>query len=139
MTAESDAGLDGLVERLDSAGRAYDKVLVRWLMDAGLPLFSACVLLVLDPQDGPMRLGEVAEAMGISTDDAARALHELRSLGYAREEKRLYEATAGGMQLHASLESARREALAASLSSLGEDERRELAEALSKLPGATRA
>ena len=23
-------------------------------MDAGLPLFSACVLLVLDPQDGPM-------------------------------------------------------------------------------------
>ena len=58
-------------------------------MDAGLPLFSACVLLVLDPKDGPMRLGEVAEAMGISTDDAARALHELRSLGYAREEKRL--------------------------------------------------
>lgn len=69
-----------------------------------------------------------------SSDPAARALHDLRSLGYAREEKRLYEPTGEGIQLHASLESARRQALRASLSSLGADERCELAEAVSKLP-----
>jgi Mn-dependent DtxR family transcriptional regulator len=105
-------------------------VLVRWLLDAEVPLFASCVLFTLDPDDAPMSVREVAEAIGISTDDAARALHELRSLGYAREDKRRYEPTEEGRRLHASLVGARREALAAFLSGLDEEGRRDLAAAL---------
>jgi Mn-dependent DtxR family transcriptional regulator len=62
--------------------------------------------------------GEVAEAIGISIDDATLALHELRSLGYVREEKRRYHPTDEGMRLHASLTRAPRRALTAFLSRL---------------------
>jgi predicted transcriptional regulator len=124
------ADLDALVEHLDSAGRAQNKVLVRWLLDAEVPLFAACVLFTLDPEDAPMAVGEVAEAIGISVEDAARAVHELRSLGYAREEQRRYEPTEEGLRLHASLQRARREALAAFLSGLDEEARHDLAAAM---------
>jgi DNA-binding MarR family transcriptional regulator len=77
-----------------------------------------------------MGQGEIAEAIGISIEDAARALHELRSLGYARKEKRRYEPTEAGTRLHASLASACREALAVLLSRLSEEERREFVGAL---------
>jgi predicted transcriptional regulator len=43
-----------------------------------------------------MGAGEVAEAIGISIDDATLALHELRSRGYVREEKRRYHPTDQG-------------------------------------------
>jgi hypothetical protein len=99
MTAESDAGLDGLVEAGQRrAGIHQDPRALAHGRGA------AVVLGVRPPlasQGGPISSGEVAEAMGISTDDAAHALHDRRSLGYARKEKRLYEATAEGMQLHA--------------------------------------
>jgi hypothetical protein len=88
--AEIDTTLDGLVRSIDSASRGSNQVLVRWLLDAELPLLSACIVITLDPEDAPMRAGEVGEAIGISTDDARLALHELRSLGYAREDKRRY-------------------------------------------------
>ena len=127
---EEDVKLDALVEHLDSAGRAQNKVLVRWLLDADVPLFAACVLFTLDPADAPRSLGEIAEAIGISTDDAAQAVHELRSLGYAREAARRYEPTEEGLRLHASLQAARRDALAAFLSGLDEEGRQELAAAL---------
>ena len=127
--AESDTTLDGLVKSLDSAGRESNKVLVRWLLDAELPLLSACIVVTLDPEDAPMRAGEVAEAIGISIDDATLALHELRSLGYAREEKRHYWPTEEGVRVHASLTRARRKAIAAFLSALSEEDRRHLSSA----------
>jgi len=64
---------------------------------------STCVLFTLDPQEAPMSIGDVAEAIGISVDDAAQALHELRSRGYASEEDRRYEPTEKGERLLASL------------------------------------
>ena len=127
--ADSDAILDGLVRSLDGAGRESNKVLVRWILDAEVPLLSACVLITLDPEDAPVGAGEVAEAIGISIEDAMLALHELRSLGYAREEKRRYEPTEEGMRVHASLMRARRKAIAAFLSALSEEDRRHLTRA----------
>lgn len=137
--AEGDALVDGLVESLDSAVRASNRAVARWLFDAEVPLFAACLLLTIPPPDAPMSMGEIAAAIGVSIDDAARGVHELRSLGYASENKRRYEATEEGRRVHASLTSARREALAAFLSGLGEDERYELAERWAKLRGAARA
>ncbi len=126
----SDAVLEGLVKSLDRAERASNKVLVRWILDAEVPLLSACVLVTLNPEDAPLRSGEVAEAIGISIEDATHALHELRSLGYAREYNRRYEPTDKGKRIHASLANVRREALAAFLSGLNKEARRELAGAL---------
>jgi DNA-binding MarR family transcriptional regulator len=125
-TAESDTALDGFVKSLDRAGREPNKVLVRWLLDAELPMLSACILIMFDPEDAPMCAGEVADPIGISIDDATLALHELRSLGYAREEKRRYSPTEEGMRVHASLTRARRKAIAAFLSALSEEDRRHL-------------
>jgi hypothetical protein len=73
--------------------------------------------------------GEVAEAIGISIDGATVALHELHSLGYAREEKRRYWPTEEGVRVRASLARARRKALAAFLSALSEEDRRHLTNA----------
>jgi hypothetical protein len=101
--AESGTVLDGLVSALDRAARESNKVLIRWLLDAKLPRLSACILLTLDPEDAPMRAGEVAEGIGISIDDATLGLHELRSLGYAREDRRRYSPTEEGREVHASL------------------------------------
>ena len=128
--AHGETVLDGLVKSLDRAGRASNKVLVRWVLDVELPLLSACVLVTLDPDDTPMSSGDVAEAIGISVDEAIKALRELVSLGYAREDKRRYEPTDQGLQLHASLIDARREALDAFLTRLSEEEQRDLAGAL---------
>jgi hypothetical protein len=125
--ADRDVPLDRLVRRLDGAGRAANKALVRWLLDADVPLLAACVLVTLEPPDSPMSVGQVAEAIGVSNDEAARALHQLRSLGYAREENRRYEPTQEGLRIHTSLANARREALTAFISGLSEDERRQLA------------
>jgi predicted transcriptional regulator len=105
---------------------------VRWLLEVDVPLSAACVLFTLDPQDAPMGMGDVAETIGVSVEDAAQALKELRSLGYAREDGRQYEPTKEGERLHASLTSARRAALATFLESLTERQRRDLAQALSK-------
>jgi DNA-binding MarR family transcriptional regulator len=115
---------------LDRAGRAANRVLVRWLVEADLPLRSSLILVTLDPDDAPMSAGEVAEASGMSVDDATRALHELRSLGYASERHRRYEPTEKGMRLHASLTAARRRALKAFFSELRVEERHDLMEAL---------
>jgi DNA-binding MarR family transcriptional regulator len=128
--AEGEAVLDGLVKTLDSAGIATNKAFVRWLSDVELPSVPACALFTLGTGDAPMGMRDVAAAIGISIDDAALALHELRSLGYAREEKRRYEPTDGGRRLLASLADARREALGAFLSGLSEDARLELAAVL---------
>lgn len=124
--SESDTTLDGLVRSIDSACRESNKVLVRWLLDTALPRLSACIVITLDPDDAPMGAGEVAEAIGISVDDATLALHELRSLGYAREEKRRYSPTEEGLRVHASLTRARRKAIAAFLSALSDEDRRHL-------------
>lgn len=129
VTAGSDTTLDGLVNSLDIAGRESNKVLVRWLLDAEVPLLSACILITLDPEDAPMGATEVAEAIGISIVDATLALHELRSLGYAREEKRRYSPTEQGLRVHASLTRARRKAIASFLSGLSDEARRHLADA----------
>ena len=128
--AEREAVLDGLVKTLDSAGIATNKAFVRWLLDVELPAVPACALFTLGTGDAPMGMRDVAAAIGISIDDAALALHEVRSLGYAREEKRRYEPTDGGRRLLASLADARREALGAFLSGLSEDARLELAAVL---------
>jgi hypothetical protein len=125
----NDTTLDDLVKSLDGAARESNKVLVRWLLDAELPLLSACILITLDPADAPMGSREVADAIGISIEDATLALHELRSLGYAREEKRRYFPTEGSLRVHASLTRARRKAIAAFLSALSEEDRRHLASA----------
>jgi DNA-binding MarR family transcriptional regulator len=126
---DSDTTLDALVKSLDIAGRESNKALVRWLLDAEVPLLSACILITLDPEDAPMRAGEVADAIGISIEDATLALHELRSLGYAREEKRRYSPTEEGLRLHASLTRARRKAIASFLSGLSDEDRRHLVDA----------
>jgi hypothetical protein len=128
--AETTAPAAGLAEdTLDRAAREADKVLVRWLVEADLALRSSCILVTLDPDDAPMSAGEVAQELGISIDDPIRALHELRSLGYARERHRRYEPTEKGRQLHASLTVARREALMAFFSGLSDEDRRVLVEA----------
>jgi DNA-binding MarR family transcriptional regulator len=130
--AESDAVLNSLAESLDRPAREANKALVRWLLDAELPLFATCVLFTLEPPRSPVGVREVADMLGISIEDASRALRELRGLGYVQEDKRRYEPTEEGLRVHASLASARREALAAFLASVGDDELRELAEVSSK-------
>jgi hypothetical protein len=127
--ADGETTLDGLVRSLDSASRESNKILARWFLDAELPLLSACIMITLDPEDAPMRAGEVAEAIGISIEDATLALHELRSLGYAREEKRRYWPTEEGLRVHASLTRARRKAIASFLSALSDEDRRHLSSA----------
>jgi hypothetical protein len=77
---------EALVEGVDRAGRAANRVLVRWLLGTELSLLSACVLVALDPPEEPVGAREVANTIGISVEDVTHALHELRSLGYAREE-----------------------------------------------------
>jgi predicted transcriptional regulator len=129
-SAETRAVAGQLTETLAAAGRAANGVLVRWLLNCGVPLYSACVLVTLDPDDAPMGTGEVAEAIGIPVEDAHRALRELHSLGYVSEEKRLYRPTEEGRRLHESLTNARRDALAAFLSELRDEERSELIAAL---------
>lgn len=126
MAADGDTTLDELVRIIDSASRESNKILARWFLDAELPLLSACIMITLDPEDAPMRASEVAEAIDISIEDATLALHELRSLGYAREEKRHYWPTEEGLTVHASLSHARRKAIASFLSALSEDDRRHL-------------
>jgi hypothetical protein len=125
--AGREAVLDRLVKTLDPAGIATNKAFVRWLSDVKLPALPSCALFTLGTGDAPMGIGDVAAAIGTSIDDTALALHELRALGYAREEKRRYEPTDGGKRLLASLADARREALGAFLSGLSEDARLELA------------
>jgi hypothetical protein len=125
--AGREAVLDRLVKTLDPAGIATNKAFVRWLSDVKLPAAPSCALFTLGTGDAPMGIGDVAAAIGTSIDDTALALHELRALGYAREEKRRYEPTDGGKRLLASLADARREALGAFLSGLSEDARLELA------------
>jgi len=127
-------GADPLVEALYRARLTVNRVVVRWLLNAKIPLLSACVFVTLEPEEAPMSAGEVAAAIGISVEDATRALQELRSLGYAREEKRRYFPTDLGRETHASLARARREAMAASVAGLSEEERRNLARALGAEP-----
>jgi hypothetical protein len=127
--AEGDVQVDLLVEVLERADRVSTPVVLRWILNADVPFVAASVMLVLAP-DRPRSAHDVAEEMGISVEDAARALHALRSQGYAREDKRHYEATDKGMQAHGSLVRARRDSLAAFVSTLSEQERRHLAEAL---------
>jgi predicted transcriptional regulator len=124
------AGAGELPESLDQAGRVANRVLVRWLVDTGVSLLSACVLTTLHPDDAPMNGGEVAETIGISVEDAMRALSELRSLGYVREEKRRYEPTEEGRRLHESLTAARREAVGTLFSELDDQARQKLIAAL---------
>lgn len=121
---------DALVKVLYRTGLTVNRVVLRWLLNAEIPLLSAGVLLTLEPPDTPMSAGEVADAIGISVEDATRALHELRSLGYATEEKRRYLPTEKGRETHAALARARRQALAESVSRLSDVQRRDLARAL---------
>ena len=123
-------GGDALVDALYQAGLTVNRVVFRWLLDMDIPLLAAGVLLTLDPEDAPIGAGEVAEAIGISVNDATLALHELRSLGYAEEEKRRYSPTELGRKVHASLAEARRAALAAEVARLPEAHRRALARSL---------
>ena len=95
-----------------------------------MPFLSACVFLTMDPPDMPIGAREVADEIGISVEDATLALHELRSLGYAREEKRRYEPTEKGLQTHALLTQVRRDALGSAIASLSADERHTLGQAL---------
>ncbi len=124
------ASTDSLSERADRAGREFNKVLVRWLLSAEVPLFAACVMLTLTPDDAPLGPRRVADEIGISVDDAARALHELRTLGYAREKDRLYEPTEAVIRLHEELTKARREAMRAFVASLSPDDLEALEEEL---------
>jgi DNA-binding MarR family transcriptional regulator len=117
---------DPLVELFERADRATVPVTLRWLLHAEIPLLPASVMLVLDPEDAPLTAGQVAEAIGISVDDAMRALHELRSMGYAHEVGRRHEPTEKGRLAHESLAAARRNALMSFVSGLSEDERRRL-------------
>jgi hypothetical protein len=126
---QRDAVLDGLMKSLDSPARAANKALVRWLVSTDPPLMATCILFTLEPPNAPLGVREVADSIGITVDEAAQGLRELRSLGYVREAGRRYEATDAGLRLHASLSGARREALAAFLRSTGDEELRELAEA----------
>jgi DNA-binding MarR family transcriptional regulator len=127
---DRDAGADALLEGLNSADLAVNRAVVRWLLDADLPFLSACVFLTLDPPDTPVGAREVADEIGISVEDATLALHELRSLGYAREEGRRYEPTEEGLEVHASLMQVRRDALGSAIASLSAAERQRLGQAL---------
>jgi DNA-binding MarR family transcriptional regulator len=129
-STESDSDDDALLEGLNSADLAVNRAVVRWLLDADMPFLSACVFLTMDPPDSPIGVREVAEKIGISVDDATLALHELRSLGYAREESRRYEPTEKGLEAHASLTRVRREALGSAIASLSAEERHTLGLAL---------
>jgi DNA-binding MarR family transcriptional regulator len=127
---ESDSGNDALLEGLNGADLVVNRAVVRWLLDADMPFLSACVFLTMDPPETPIRAREVAEEIGISVDDATLALHELRSLGYAREEGRSYEPTEKGLEVHASLTQVRRDALGSAIASLSAEERHRLGQAL---------
>jgi hypothetical protein len=127
-TTEGDTTLDGLVRSLDSASRESNKILARWFLEGELPLLSACIMITLDPEAAAMRAGG-SRRIGTSIEDATLALHELRSLGYALEEKRGYWPTEEGLKVHASLTRARRKAIAAFLSALSEEDRRQLSSA----------
>jgi Mn-dependent DtxR family transcriptional regulator len=87
-------------------------------------------MATLDPPDTPLTAGDVAEMVGLSSEDAVLALRELRSLGYAEEENRGYLATEEGRRVHESLAQARRDALVAFLNGLTVNERQELAAAI---------
>jgi hypothetical protein len=112
---------DGLDENADRALRELNKVFVRWLLGSEVPLFAACVLMSLNPH-GPLGPSEVADEIGISVDDAARAMHELRTLGYAEENERRYDLTEAGLRLHDGLRKARLEAVQAFVGTLSRDE-----------------
>ena len=127
---ESDSGDDALLEGLNSAELAVNRAVVRWLLDADMHFLSACVFLTMDPPDAPIGAREVAEEIGISVEDATLALHELRSLGYAREEGRRYEPTEKGLETHASLPRVQRDALGSAIASLSAEERHRLGQAL---------
>ncbi len=134
-TAQNDDLVDPLVEIFERADRATKPTVVRWLLNAEVPFLAASVMLMLDPEDTPVAARELAEKVGISVEDATRALHELRSMGYAQESHRRYEPTEKGLATHASLARTRRQALVEFLSSMSGEERRELADAL-KSPSA---
>ena len=125
-----DRPLDELVGVFERAERATKGIALRWLLQTDIPLRAACVMLTLDPDDAPFTAREVAEFIGISVEDATHALHELRSLGYAREEKRRYAATEKGSQAYESLTRARLDALAAFASAMSDEDRRRLADSL---------
>jgi DNA-binding MarR family transcriptional regulator len=127
---ESDSGDYALLEGLNSADLAVNRAVVRWLLDADMPVLTACVFLTMDPPEAPIGAREVAEEIGISVEDATLALHELRSLGYAREEGRRYEPTEKGLEVHASLTQVRREALGSAIATLSAEERHTLGQAL---------
>ena len=128
--AESDSGDDALLEGLNSADLAVNRAVVRWLLDADMPFLAACAFLSMDPPDTPIGAQELAEEIGISVHDATLALHELRRLGYAREEGRRYEPTEKGLEVHASLTQVRRNALGSAIASLSAEDRHRLGQAL---------
>ena len=129
-SADDDAVVEAILESLDTAGRPIARGVVRWLHEAELSFSSGSVLVTLDSQDTPMTQGEVAEATGISIDDAVRGLNELRQRGYATETGRRYQRTAEGERALESLARARRDALATFVARLSEPQRRDLAAAL---------
>ena len=129
-SADDDAVVEAILESLDTAGRPIARGVVRWLHEAELSFSSGSVLVTLDSQDTPMTQGEVAEATGISIDDAVRGLHELCEGGYATEHGRHYERTGDGERALESLARARRYSLATFVARLSKPQRRDLAAAL---------
>jgi hypothetical protein len=128
-----------LAEEARDPSRSYPRALFGGLLTAGViyVLVSLAASMVvptgrLAVSDGPLL--EVVQVGPLAMEDAMRALQELRSLGYAREEKRRYFSTDPGRETRASLARPRRAALAASVAELSEEERRDLARALGAEP-----
>ena len=106
---------DPLVEAL--ATRLHMVDLTAWVHitaraeELGLSFEDLRLLLALAVIDGPCRVSDLARRSGLPLDAAYPAIHDLRSRGYVREERRQYSFTEDGRELVALIDAAHREGI----------------------------
>jgi len=126
---------DPLVEALATRLRLIDlfgwQRIATWAEEAGLSFEDLRLLLALalQPDDGPVAVGELGELAGFSLDVAYPATHSLRRRGYLDEEQRQYSLTQAGKELVAKLDAAHREGIQAYVDTLDSEERQRLHQA----------
>ena len=126
---------DPLVEALATRLRMIDlfgwQRIATWAEEAELSFEDLRLLLALalQPDDGPVAVGELGELAGFSLDVAYPATHSLRRRGYLDEEQRQYSLTQEGKELVAKLDAAHREGIQAYVDTLDSEERQRLHQA----------
>ena len=126
---------DPLVEALSTRLRLIDlfgwQRIATWAEEAELSFEDLRLLLALalQPDDGPVAVGELGELAGFSLDVAYPATHSLRRRGYLDEEQRQYSLTQEGKELVAKLDAAHREGIQAYVDTLDSEERQRLHQA----------